>query len=88
MQRNRDELKAFFKKGAFPTESNFADLIDSALLQQEDKLLKPPNDPLTLRAIGDDERMLLLAAGRKRRSDDLAVFPEAGGGGGVGTGDR
>jgi len=48
--KTRAELKNFFKKNAIPTASNFADLIDAALNQKDDGLLKPAGEPLSLEA--------------------------------------
>jgi hypothetical protein len=53
-KRNRAELKSYFVKNAIPTESNFADLIDAALIQKSDGLTKLPGDPLSVEAVGDD----------------------------------
>lgn len=47
-KKNRTELKSFFKKNSIPTESNFADLIDSMLNQKDDLLVKPANQPLSI----------------------------------------
>lgn len=58
MKKNRSTLKDYFKKGAIPTESNFADLIDSMLNQDEDGIAKLPNDPLKITAIGVDEALV------------------------------
>lgn len=58
MKRNRSTLKEYFKKGAIPTDSNFADLIDSMLNQEEDNVVKLPNDPLKIVATGADEAVL------------------------------
>lgn len=58
MKKNRSTLKDYFKKGAIPTESNFADLIDSMLNQDEDNIAKLPNDPLKITAIGVDEALV------------------------------
>lgn len=58
MNRSRIELKGFFKKGAIPTEANFADLIDNVVLQREDLVVKAGNDPLTVRATGAEEAVL------------------------------
>lgn len=58
MKKNRSTLKDYFKKGAIPTESNFADLIDSMLNQEEDNISKLPNDPLKITAIGVDEALV------------------------------
>ncbi len=58
MPRTRAELKGFFKKNAIPTQSNFEDLIDSGLNQNDDGVVKLPNDPLTLIATGPEEALL------------------------------
>ena len=58
MKKNRSTLKEYFKKGAIPTESNFGDLIDSMLNQDEDNIGKLPNDPLKIVATGADEALL------------------------------
>lgn len=58
MKKNRSTLKDYFKKGAIPTEANFADLIDSMLNQEEDAIAKLPNDPLKITAIGVDEALI------------------------------
>lgn len=58
MKKNRSTLKEYFKKGAIPTESNFADLIDSMLNQDEDNISKLPNDPLRVTAVGAEEALL------------------------------
>ncbi|HEX8113249.1 MAG TPA: hypothetical protein VF516_36210 [Kofleriaceae bacterium] len=51
--RPRGDLKTFFAKNAIPTESNFADLIDGMLNQQDDGIAKLPNDALMIVAAGD-----------------------------------
>ena len=58
MQRTRTELKGFFKKHAIPTESNFADFIESTFNQSEDGFFKPPNDPLSVKAVGPEEGLI------------------------------
>ena len=55
-KKNRSELKSYFVKNSIPTESNFADLIDGMLNQQEDGILKLPGDPLRITA--DDRQGL------------------------------
>jgi hypothetical protein len=52
-KRNRTELKSYFVKNAIPTESNFADLIEGALNQKDDGIVKLPGDPLCIEASGD-----------------------------------
>ena len=53
-KRNRGELKAYFAKNAVPTENQFADLIDGALVQKDDGVAKLPGTPLSIEASGDD----------------------------------
>jgi len=53
-KRNRAELKSYFVKNAIPTENNFADLVDAALIQASDGVAKPAGDPLSVEAVGDD----------------------------------
>ncbi len=52
-KRNRAELKSYFVKNAMPTESNFAELIEGALNQKDDGIVKIPGDPLSIEASGD-----------------------------------
>lgn len=52
-KRNRTELKSYFVKNAIPTESNFADLIEGALNQKDDGIVKLPGNPLSIEASGD-----------------------------------
>ena len=58
MKKNRSTLKEYFKKGEIPTESNFADLIDSMLNQEEDNIFKLAGDPLSIKAVGEDESLI------------------------------
>lgn len=53
-KRPRSALKTYFAKNAIPTEGQFAQLIDSALNQRDDGLVKNPGDPLSIEATGDD----------------------------------
>jgi hypothetical protein len=58
MKRTRTALKEYFNRGDIPTETNFADLIDSMLIQDEDNVAKTANDPLKITAIGTDEALI------------------------------
>lgn len=51
--KNRADLKSYFIKNAIPTESNFAEFIESTLNQREDGLVKLPGAPLSVEATGD-----------------------------------
>lgn len=53
-KRPRTALKTYFAKNAIPTEAQFAQLIDSAINQRDDGIVKVPGDPLSIEAIGDD----------------------------------
>jgi len=52
--KSRPDLKSYFIKNAIPTESNFADLIDSVFNQREDGLVKATGTPLSIEASGGD----------------------------------
>ena len=54
--RNRTDLKAYFVKNAIPTESNFAELIDGMINQNDDGLVKLPDNPLSIEAAGESVR--------------------------------
>jgi hypothetical protein len=64
--RNRGDLKSYFVKNAIPTESNFAELIDGMLNQNDDGIAKQAGHPLSIRAEGDntsEKKVLNLYAG-------------------------
>jgi hypothetical protein len=58
MNQNRNTLKGFFTKGAIPSQENFADLIDSAINQNDDGITKLPTDPLRINASGPGDTVL------------------------------
>jgi hypothetical protein len=53
-KKSRAALKTYFVKNAIPTEQQFAQLIDSAISQRDDGLVKLAGDPLCIEAAGDD----------------------------------
>lgn len=55
-KKSRTELKAYFVKNAIPTESNFRDLIDAALIHKDDGLTKSAGLPLSIEAVASGER--------------------------------
>ena len=57
--KNRAELKAYFVKNGFPTEGNFADLIDGVLNQRDDGLCKLPDNPLCIAAADAEAKRVL-----------------------------
>lgn len=65
MAETRATLKGYFKKGAIPTEAQFATLIDSTLNLSDDGVFKPASDPLSIRAVGADGGLLNFYGGDK-----------------------
>ena len=56
-KKSRATLKSYFVKNAIPTEQQFAQLIDSALNQRDDGVIKPAGgEPLSIEAVGDFEK--------------------------------
>jgi hypothetical protein len=55
--KNRKDLKSYFVKNSIPTQSNFEDLIDGMLNQQDDGFIKMPGDPLKI--IANDSQGLI-----------------------------
>lgn len=51
---SRTTLKTYFKKNAIPKESDFAELIDTALNQGDDGIAKPDGEPLSLQPDSKD----------------------------------
>ena len=51
--KSRADLKSYFVKNAIPTQSNFAEFIESTLNQREDGLVKLPGGSLSIEASGD-----------------------------------
>ncbi|XXY49196.1 hypothetical protein WME91_55225 [Sorangium sp. So ce269] len=49
-KKSRTELKAYFVKNALPTAGNFSDLIDAALNQKDDGLVKSADQPVQIAA--------------------------------------
>ena len=63
MSKNRAELKSYFVKNAIPTESQFAELIESSLSQVDDGVFKRGTDAVGVAAAtGDEKRVLGLYA--------------------------
>ena len=89
MKKNRSTLKDYFKKGAIPTEANYADLIDSMLNQEEDNLNKLPNDPLRVTATGTEEALFnFYQAEQSQEKPTWQVKQKPGGKSGLSIGDE
>ena len=55
---NRITLKNFFRKGSVPTETNFADLIDSSINIVEDGIGRSVEDGFRIAPMGYSKRLL------------------------------
>src|SRR5687768_9828872 len=53
-KKSRATLKSYFVANSIPTESQFAQVMDSFLNQRDDGLVKMPGDPLSIEAAGGD----------------------------------
>lgn len=56
--QDRNTLKRFFRKGQMPSESNFHDMIDSAVNKVDDGLSKNVEDGLMLSPTGSSKKMV------------------------------
>jgi hypothetical protein len=81
MTLSREKLKAFFKTGSRPTLAQFSNLIDSALIMEDEGFQKTRDDGLRIITKGDSNALLTFG----RRNGDLS---EWGYSFGDGTGDR
>jgi Chaperone of endosialidase len=57
-KKSRTDLRKYFEPNARPKASEFADLIDAMLNQNEDGLAKTANDPLSIAAAGDERKAI------------------------------
>jgi hypothetical protein len=57
-RRNRDTLKAFFKKGALPSEEQFHDFIDSVLNTIDEGFSKSPEKGYEISSVGNYDRLI------------------------------
>ena len=70
----RDTLKSYFVKNAVPTASNFEDLIGAGLNQRDDGIAKPPGEPLSVQADGDDASQKKLINFYRNFADPAAAW--------------
>ena len=56
--KNRSDLKRYFREGSLPSESHFVDLIDSSLNIVEDGFNKTPENGFEVSLVGDHERLI------------------------------
>jgi hypothetical protein len=84
---SRTTLKGHFKTGDKPSAKDFAELIDSVLIQEDDGLSKKSDGPLSVQAFGSDETVLrfLGKAGDSTPTWQLKQLP--GGKAGLSIGD-
>jgi len=79
-QQNRNTLKNYFKKGALPTENQFADFIDSVTNIIDDGFEKSAEHGLKIAAIGDREKLISFFRKMEMVAPDwsVGVHPETG----------
>ena len=90
---SRATLKSFFKKNAIPKESDFAQLIDSAINQADDGIAKPDGEALSLQPDAKDSGDKKLLNFYKSFADPkpawtLSLSPAGRPGWSLGDGDR
>lgn len=73
----RDTLKTYFVKGAIPKASEFAELIDSVLIKDEDNLSQVGADPLSIKAATDGRLLNFYNAGQKQPTWQLTQKQDA-----------
>jgi hypothetical protein len=77
---NRNTLRNFFKKGSFPTEANFWDLIDSTINKIDDGFDKSSEDGMQISTLGKSKNLMSFYedAGTEKAAWKLQVNPEEG----------
>jgi hypothetical protein len=73
-QQNRRTLKNYFLQGLRPSESNFADLVDSTLNMKDDGFSRSPVNGVEISLVGDQKR--LMSFFRARRQDSQTDNPD------------
>ena len=54
-EKYRPELKSYFLAYSLPPQQNFENLIDAMIIQGEDPIAIPPDSPLQVRVVGNNE---------------------------------
>jgi hypothetical protein len=70
---NRITLKNFFRKGSVPTETNFADLIDSSVNIVEDGIGRSVDDGFRIAPMGYSKRLLSFYENAQRKQPDWFI---------------
>jgi hypothetical protein len=63
----REELKKYFRNGQIPTETHFAYLIDSVIVQQDDGVSKDEENGYIITPLGSSSRLMTFYKGMDRR---------------------
>jgi hypothetical protein len=77
-KRNRKTLKQFFEKGKLPTESNFADLVDSTLNMEDDGFSRTPENGVEIRLRGAAQRLMSFFDDPQKQEPDWAITSKPG----------
>ena len=70
---NRITLKNFFRKGSVPTETNFADLIDSSINIVEDGIGRSVEDGFRIAPMGYSKRLLSFYENAQKSKPDWFI---------------
>jgi Chaperone of endosialidase len=57
-KKSRTQLKTYFVTNAKPTQTQFEELIDGMLNQADDRIVKLPDQPLSIEALGDFQNVV------------------------------
>ncbi len=63
----REELKKYFRNGQIPSETHFAYLIDSVIVQQDDGVSKDEENGYVITPLGSSSRLITFYKGMDRR---------------------
>jgi hypothetical protein len=77
-KQNRKTLRHFFEKGKLPTESNFADLVDSTLNMEDDGFSRTPENGVEIRLRGVTRRLLSFFDDPQKQKPDWAITSNPG----------
>ena len=75
---NRITLKNFFRKGSVPTETNFADLIDSSINIVEDGIGRSVEDGFRISPMGYSKRLLSFYENSQKSNPDWFISLNGG----------
>lgn len=77
-RKDRNTLKGFFKNGNNPTQTHFADLIDSTINKIDDGFIKDVDEGLKLSPLGNSKNLMSFSKDSIEKTPDwkVAINPE------------